>query len=553
MRLRGLTAAGTALLIALATAGGAGAATLSGDFDGDGRDDLAVGVQSEEVGGFDLGGAVHVIYGGAGGLSARDRVFTRATPGIAGLPGQDGFGSALAAGDFDGDGFDDLAVGAPFDDVVVEGSPVMNGGSVQVIYGSRGGLRPRGDQLFAHGRGALRGPAVEFQGFGWTLAAGDLLGDGRDDLAITTIRGTAGGVEDAGYVEVLRGSRDGLTTQRARRFSQASRGIGDVPEAGDRFGVSLAAGEVGRSRHADLAIGVSRESTPSTESSGLVHVLFGARRGVRGRGSQTFDQDAIDPGNIGVDGASEADDLFGAALAIGDFSRGGRDDLAVGSPGEDRDDGMITPPERTGMVSVARTSREGVRTGGDADGQAFFEPQASGAFTTNGAFGTSLSAGNVGFSREDDVIAGAPGADPGGGFPGGAVAVLYGGPGGIADSHAVSQDTTGIEDVTEQSDLFGFALTVGRFDGAGPGDLAIGVPAEDLVTEGAGRAAGRRGGPVPIQDVGAVAILRGTGPGISFEGDRLLAQGRDGLGDAAEASDFFGVALSGPSSGPTYD
>lgn len=544
---------GIVTAVALALAGSAQGATLSGDFDGDGRDDLAIGVQGEDVDGFDLAGAVHVVYGSQGGLSARDRVFTRATPGIAGPPDQDGFGSSLAAGDFNGDGFDDLAVGAPFDDVAGAGGQVTNGGSLQIIYGSRGGLRARGDQLFFHGRGALRGPADTSDGFGWTLAAGDLRGDRRDDLAVTTINGSAGGVADAGYVEVLRGTPNGLTARRARRFSQASRGIGDAPEPLDWFGAALATGDVGRSEGADLVIGASRESASTTEYTGLVHVLFRARRGVRGRGSQTFDQQALDSGEIGVDAASEAGDSFGAALAVGDFAAGGRLDLAVGSPGESLDEGQVTPILGTGMVTVARTSREGVRTGGDVRAQSLFEPYASNNFTTNGRFGASLAAANVGYSRADDVIAGAPGAAPGGGFAGGAVAVLYGGPGGIAESHAVSQDVTGIEDVTEQGDLFGFALAAGRFDGAGPADVAIGVPHEDLLMDGGAGRQARRGGPVPTQNVGAVAVLRATAPGISFDGDRLLAQGRDGLGETAEASDLFGVALSGASSGPTFD
>ena len=549
MLLRGLGAAGISAIVALALAANAAAAPTSGDFDGDGRDDLAVGVQSEDVGGESLAGAVHVIYGGPNGLSSRDRIFTRATAGVRGAPGDDGFGSSLAVGRFDADRFDDLAVGAPFDDL----PGITNAGSVQVLYGGPNGLTARGDQLFVHGRGALNRPAVAFDGFGWTLAAGDLRGDRRDDLAVTTIRGSAGGVAEAGFVEVLRGSPDGLTARRVSRFSQASRGIGNAPEALDWFGVSLATGDVGRSDRADLVIGASRESTPTAESTGLVHVLFGSRKGVTGRGSQTFDQQALDSGEIGADGGGEAGDSFGGALATGDFAAGGRQELAVGSPGEDRDDGQVTPPQGTGMVTVARTSREGVRTGSDARVQSFFEPQASGNFTTNGGFGASLVGANVGYSGADDVIAGAPGAAPDGGFAGGAVAVLYGGPGGIADSHAVSQDGPGIEDVTENGDLFGWALTGGRFDGAGPADLAIGVPAEDLLTGAAGRTGTQRGGPVPTMDVGAVAVLRGTGPGISFEGDRLLAQGRGGLGDAAEASDFFGVALSGPSSGPTYD
>lgn len=283
----------------------------------------------------------------------------------------------------------------------------------------------------------------------------------------------------------------------------------------------------------------------------MVHVIFNGRRGVRSRGSQYLDQGLLPDPSVGVDQAPETFDVFGSALAAGNFDGAGRDDLAIGSPGETADDGA--PVAATGMVIVARGSRGGIRTGGG--GAAWFrEHFASGNLTQSGGFGTGLAAANVGYSREDDVLAGAPGARVGGGPPAGAVAVLYGGPGGIADAHSVSQGVAGVEDFPETEDRFGHALGAGRFDGKGPADLAIGVPGESIAAPTLGRRA-RRGepGPPPIQGAGAVAILRGTKPGISFEGDRLLHQGAGGLAGTPQLFDRFGVALSGPGSGATDD
>jgi FG-GAP repeat len=103
-------------------AGGLAAATstpatavegLQADFNDDGFADLAVGVVGENLGAISNGGAVNVLYGSATGLTgAGSQLFTQDSSGVPGVaePG-DGFGDALAVGDFDGDGFADLAVG----------------------------------------------------------------------------------------------------------------------------------------------------------------------------------------------------------------------------------------------------------------------------------------------------------------------------------------------------------------------------------------------------------------------------------------------------------
>ena len=88
-----------------------GANPLStGDFDGDGRDDLAVGVPREDLPGKADAGGVQVLYGTSAGLSAqRNRLWTQGSPGVPGsLEANDGFGWVTTTGDFDGDGYDDL-------------------------------------------------------------------------------------------------------------------------------------------------------------------------------------------------------------------------------------------------------------------------------------------------------------------------------------------------------------------------------------------------------------------------------------------------------------
>jgi hypothetical protein len=84
------------------------------DFNNDGFGDLAVGVPGEDLGSATDAGAVSVLYGSAGGLASNGQVLTQDTAGVPGVS-EDGdrFGTALVAGEFNGDAFGDLAVGAP--------------------------------------------------------------------------------------------------------------------------------------------------------------------------------------------------------------------------------------------------------------------------------------------------------------------------------------------------------------------------------------------------------------------------------------------------------
>ena len=99
-------------------------------------------------------GAVNVIYGGPGGLSAAgNEVWSQGSEGITGTPeAGDLFGYSLAAADFNGDGFTDLAVGVPFED-----QAATNDGAVNVIYGGPGGLSAAGNEVWSQGGEGVAG------------------------------------------------------------------------------------------------------------------------------------------------------------------------------------------------------------------------------------------------------------------------------------------------------------------------------------------------------------------------------------------------------------
>ncbi len=129
-----------------------GSALISADFNGDGYDDLAIGVPDEKEGGVTGAGAVNVLYGRNNGLSAiGDQFFAQDYHDLAGKPqANEGFGSALARGDFNADGYADLVVGIPRDIVTAlagsSGTVDVAAGEIEIIFGSPDdGLKTTGE------------------------------------------------------------------------------------------------------------------------------------------------------------------------------------------------------------------------------------------------------------------------------------------------------------------------------------------------------------------------------------------------------------------------
>jgi hypothetical protein len=423
-----------------------------GDFDGDGYMDLAVGVQYEDNAAVHDTGAVNILYGTAAGLTAlNNEVFFQGSAGILDdFEADDCFGFALAVGDFDGDGYDDLAVGAPYEDI----GSAIDAGAVNVLYGSATGLG--GDNAFWHQDVTdVAGAAESDDSFGYALTAADFDGDGYSDLAVGVPYEDIGSVGDAGGVNILFGSTLGLIASRNQFWSQDDSGVSDTAEANDGFGRALTAADFDGDGYADLAVGVPYEDigSPVIDGAGVVHILYGSPSGpATATGDQLWHQ------NVGsIMDAANADDNFGLVLTAGDFDGDGYADLGVGVPYED--------------------------TGGNLDS--------------------------------------------------GAVNVIYGSGNGLTDvgDQEWWQDATGISDISEASDLFGRALAAGDFDGDGFDDLAVGVPYEDI------------GSPV-IDGAGMVHVLYGTASGLVGGGmDQTWDQDTGTVAGGAEDGDNFGWAL----------
>ena len=211
-----------------------GDSLAAGDFDGDGRDDLAIGAPNEDFQNIHDVGAVFVAYGfetGAGFGNTRKQGWNRNSLfGVGSVEDSDGFGFSLAAGDFDDDGRDDLAVGVPFRDFhrIENGTVVtiVEAGEVNVIYGSASGLSTtldRAPQNWTQDSPNVLDSAQAFDKFGLSLSAWNF---GRNqlvlelgqpprlvataDLAIGVPLEDIGSVVNAGAVNVIYGSAIGL-------------------------------------------------------------------------------------------------------------------------------------------------------------------------------------------------------------------------------------------------------------------------------------------------------------------------------------------------------
>ena len=490
-----------ALLVTVPAASGAPGPARAGkaervDFNDDGFADLAVGAPEEDVGAAGAAGAVNVLFGSADGLQASADVFFQGSGGVGGaLEDGDRFGSAVAEGDFNGDGIFDLAVGAPGETV----GTAAAAGAVNVLNGSGGGLT--GGPLFTQSNPEA-GDA-----FGTALAAGDFNGDGIFDLAVGAPGEGIGALGDAGAVTVLFGSDLGLTTTGSQTLFQGGSGVAGTAEGGDGFGFSLATGLLAGDDFADLVVGVPFEDVGSTVRAGAVNVLAGSSGGLVN-------------GSLVTQGNPEQTDVFGSAVATGDFDDTAGDDVAVGAPGE-RVNGVFS----AGAVSVFNGPPSGL-----ANERLLFQGTAGipGSPENLDQFGSAVAPTDSNGIGQWDLAVGVPGEDVGPDQDAGAVNLLAGSTAGPSGGSLVLQGNP------EDGDRFGAAIAGGfflhDFDLNGFFDLAVGAPVETVGSRAAA--------------AGAVSVFPafGGGGGVVTPGP-AFTQGSGGLGGTAETGDSFGAAL----------
>ncbi|MEV0974441.1 FG-GAP repeat protein [Microtetraspora glauca] len=446
---------------------------------------LAVAAPYATVDGQPRAGTVTLFHG-----SKKVATLHQGAAGVSGTPERDdAFGSALVKGDFDGDGCADLAIGAS-EEFSGDRVPGADGnGVVHILYGTPHGLKEVGTVDVT-----LLGRKYGSDRFGAALAAGDLDGDGDDELVVGVP-----GLDGGGGVGIF-GSGGAEPYGKGRLITQATSWVGQEPGETDQFGVALATGDFDGDGDDELAVGAPGDGG-TRSGSGVVTVID-----PRKRYAGVYTQESP-----GVKGDGEKWDAFGAALASGDFNGDGRDDLAIGMPGEDLSTVVRGMDYGDGAVNVLYGSGRGLTAVGS---ELWSRNTLKGTPHYYDRFGTSLAAGDLNGDGDDELIVGVPGED--------AVQVLAGTrSGGLTRENDVL--VTG-----QKGSGFGFSV------GVGDGGLLVGSAATGTVTLiGTERKKGPFTGLLPT----TARVLTG-GAGARYED----AAHTDGAGAGGDG-DLFGYAF----------
>ncbi len=307
-----------------------GAALTTGDFNGDNIPDLAVGVPGYdyplgESGVYTDAGAVYIFWG----KLDNSGLMTSTTDVYYDNDSYGQYGAALAAADFNGDGHDELVIGAPSHSTSASIANPTRGGTFYILTPSNNN-RTEWNQTSASGDSAEEGDQ-----FGASFAVGDFNGDGHPDLAIGAPGEDLGGnpfsMVDVGAVSVMYNDGSGLSADNALFLWQSDVNAGWNPhnasEAFDEFGYALASGDFDNDGFDDLAIGTPYENLTinSTDYNniGMAQLTPGSTTGI------TPTYRSIDLGPLNPDNNQRR----GFSLASGDFDKDGKADIAVGLPG----------------------------------------------------------------------------------------------------------------------------------------------------------------------------------------------------------------------------
>jgi hypothetical protein len=345
-----------------------------GDLDGDGIPDLVVGGMRSS-GTHQKNGTTFVLHGPV--LEDTDLLTDTGFSRIEGEDPWDRAGySVRVLGDFNGDGIDDIALGAPFHK---ESSAAANAGAVYLVTG---GFAP-GSTVDLGGAQARFDGTLASENVGQTVGSGDLNGDGQADLLV----GVAASLTAGGAVRVIWGTE----TPEGGVLADEDGILGDTP--GLLFGRSVeGAGDINGDGYGDLLVGATGFDTTEASDAGAVYLIHGDASGLTV--TSPADAPAVFVG-------AETDGHLGESVASGDWDGDGKPDLLLGAdmagPLGEGVAHLVVDGDRSGLLPVRDISRA----------------QLLGELTSDGfgGFVNFADANNDGF---DEIFVGADGNDASG-------------------------------------------------------------------------------------------------------------------------------------------
>jgi hypothetical protein len=392
--------------------------SAAGDVNGDGLDDLIIGAKGADPNGIGTSGSSYVVFGRSTGFASAINLSTLSGSNgfrLDGVAAYDQSGIAVsAAGDVNGDGLDDLIIGA----YGADPNGINNSGSSYVVFGRSTGIAATINLSTLSGSNGFRLDGVAARDYtGYAVsAAGDLNGDGLDDLIIgAPFADPNGNVSGSSYV--VFGRSTGFAA--AINLSTLDGGTGfrlDGVVAGDYSGLAVsAAGDVNGDGLDDLMIGAAN-ADPNGSDSGSSYVMFGRSTGF----APTINLSTLSGSNgFRLDGVAERDFSGLAVSAAGDVNGDGIDDLIIGARGATPNgsrsgSSYVVFGRSTGYASAINLSTLNGSNGFRLDGVTAFD----------GSGQDVSAAGDVNGDGLDDLIIGAYGAGPNGGYSGSSYVVF---------------------------------------------------------------------------------------------------------------------------------
>lgn len=321
----------------------AGFSVACGDINADSFDDVIIGIPKSDLPGKTDAGEVQVIYGSPTLPGTTIELSQSSSPAgklrVYGEKTGDNTGFSVGTGDINGDGVDDVLMGAPFAD---RGS-AADVGKVYVVYGGviASATVYLSDSTGTYGETRILGDDGGDL-FGFSLASGQMDTDGIDEVIIGAIGGSPGGKINAGEVYVVQGSIDkpGVSILTGSIVDLDTNGaintlVNEVlilgESAGDRAGFSVAAGDIDSNGYDDVVIGAI-DADPSTGTdAGKAYLVYGDRQ-LEATTVNLADltQNWMTQRTTKIMGAN-AEDLTGISVSAGDINGDGFDDVILGA------------------------------------------------------------------------------------------------------------------------------------------------------------------------------------------------------------------------------